>query len=130
MATVSTEVRGLVSSLGELGYNVVCGLGDLMLFSGRICTWLRKRPARGTLLASLNAVGVKSVPVVAITGVFIGMVLAVQSYSQFHSLGLDTRLGGIINISVVRELGPVLAATMIAGRVGSAMAAARHHGHH
>src|SRR5258708_24868435 len=64
MATVSTEVGGLVSSLGELGYNVVCGLGDLMLFSGRICTWLGKGPARGTLLASLNVVGVKSVPVV------------------------------------------------------------------
>lgn len=124
MATVSTEVRGMVSSLGELGYNVVCGLGDLTLFSGRMFSWVfRKRPAHGTLLASLNVVGVKSVPVVAITGVFIGMVLAVQSYSQFHSLGLDTRLGGIINISVVRELGPVLAATMIAGRVGSAMAA-------
>jgi len=66
---------------------------------------------------------VLSVPVVAITGLFIGMVLAVQSYSQFHHLGLETRLGSIINISVVRELGPVLAATMLAGRVGSAMAA-------
>ena len=54
---------------------------------------------------------------------FIGMVLAVQSYAQFHQLGLATQLGGIINISVVRELGPVLAATMLAGRVGSAMAA-------
>ena len=51
------------------------------------------------------------------------MVLAVQSYSQFANLGLATRLGSIINVSVVRELGPVLAATMLAGRVGSAMAA-------
>jgi phospholipid/cholesterol/gamma-HCH transport system permease protein len=63
------------------------------------------------------------VPVVAITGTFIGMVLAVQSYGQFHQFGLATRLGSIINLSVVRELGPVLAATMLAGRVGSAMAA-------
>src|SRR5260370_9480181 len=54
---------------------------------------------------------------------FIGMVLAVQSYRDFQNLGLATRLGAIINVSVVRELGPVLAATMIAGRVGSAMAA-------
>src|SRR6185369_856500 len=51
------------------------------------------------------------------------MVLAAQSYSQFQVLGLETRLGAIINISLVRELGPVLAATMLAGRVGSAMAA-------
>ena len=51
------------------------------------------------------------------------MVLAVQSYSQFRSLNLETRLGAVINMSLVRELGPVLAATMLAGRVGSAMAA-------
>src|SRR5207247_924823 len=69
------------------------------------------------------SVGVRSVPVVAVTGMFIGMVLAVQSYSQFANLGLATRLGSIINVSVVRELGPVLAATMLAGRVGSAIAA-------
>jgi phospholipid/cholesterol/gamma-HCH transport system permease protein len=51
------------------------------------------------------------------------MVLAVQSYWQFRQLGLETRLGAVINMSLVRELGPVLAATMLAGRVGSAMAA-------
>ena len=64
-----------------------------------------------------------SLPVVALTGTFIGMVLAVQSYSQFRLLHLETRLGAVINMSLVRELGPVLAATMLAGRVGSAMAA-------
>ena len=51
------------------------------------------------------------------------MVLAVQSYSQFHPPRPGQPLGAIINVSVVRELGPVLAATMLAGRVGSAMAA-------
>ena len=51
------------------------------------------------------------------------MVLAVQSYFQFSQFGLETRLGGVINMTLVRELGPVLAATMLAGRVGSAMAA-------
>ena len=68
-------------------------------------------------------VGVRSVPVVAITGMFIGMVMAVQMYNQFNKMGLATRLGSMINITVVRELGPVLAATMLAGRIGSAMAA-------
>ena len=71
----------------------------------------------------LYAVGVRSIPVVAVTGMFIGMVLAVQSYAQFPAIGMATRLGSIINMSVVRELGPVLAATMLAGRVGGAMAA-------
>jgi phospholipid/cholesterol/gamma-HCH transport system permease protein len=51
------------------------------------------------------------------------MVLAVQSYHQFRAIGLESRLGIVINTSLVRELGPVLAATMLAGRVGSAMAA-------
>ena len=59
----------------------------------------------------------------AITGTFIGMVLAVQAHSQFAMMGLATRLGSVINISLVKELGPVLAATMLAGRVGSSMAA-------
>ena len=60
---------------------------------------------------------------VALTGTFIGMVLVVQSYVQFRNLHLEAKLGAVINMSLVRELGPVLAATMLAGRVGSAMAA-------
>ncbi len=64
-----------------------------------------------------------SLPVVALTGTFIGMVLAVQSFYQFKTIGMEEKLGGVINMSLVRELGPVLAATMLAGRVGSAMAA-------
>jgi phospholipid/cholesterol/gamma-HCH transport system permease protein len=80
-------------------------------------------PRGETLWPNFHEVGVKSLPVVALTGTFIGMVLAVQSYFQFRQLGLETRLGGVINMTLVRELGPVLAATMLAGRVGSAMAA-------
>jgi phospholipid/cholesterol/gamma-HCH transport system permease protein len=101
----------------------IAGLGDLSLFAASALTWLQRRPCRGTLVPSLYTVGVKSVPVVAVTGLFIGMVLAVQSYAEFHMIGLASHLGAIINISVVRELGPVLAATMLAGRVGSAMSA-------
>jgi phospholipid/cholesterol/gamma-HCH transport system permease protein len=80
-------------------------------------------PRRGTVWPNFYEVGVKSLPVVALTGTFIGMVLAVQSYFQFKQIGLETRLGGVINMTLLRELGPVLAATMLAGRVGSAMAA-------
>ena len=75
------------------------------------------------LLRVCAEVGAGSLPVVAVTGMFIGMVLAVQAYSQFHNVGLETSLGAFIHMSVVRELGPVLAAVMLAGRVGSAMAA-------
>ncbi len=98
--------------------------GDLTLFAGRTFRWLLTRwPRRETLLPAFYRIGVLSLPVVALTGMFIGMILAVQSYYQFRMLGLETRLGAVINMSLVRELGPVLAATMLAGRVGSAMAA-------
>jgi phospholipid/cholesterol/gamma-HCH transport system permease protein len=75
------------------------------------------------LLPIFYSIGVLSIPVVAVNGMFIGMVLAVQSFSQFNQFGMATRLGAMINVSVVRELGPLLAAVMLAGRVGGSMAA-------
>jgi phospholipid/cholesterol/gamma-HCH transport system permease protein len=115
---------GLFSELGNFAYNGISALGDWGIFSGRALAWLfRRRPSPGTLVPNFYYVGVRSVPVIAITGTFIGMVLAVQSYSQFSQFGLASRMGAIINVSIVRELGPVLAATMLAGRVGSAIAA-------
>jgi phospholipid/cholesterol/gamma-HCH transport system permease protein len=100
------------------------GVGSFSLFASRMFAWLLTRlPARETLTPSFYQIGVLSLPVVALTGTFIGMVLAVQSFAQFRMLGMETRMGAVINMSLVRELGPVLAATMLAGRVGSAMAA-------
>jgi len=69
------------------------------------------------------AIGVYSVPVVMITGAFVGMVLAVQAYDQLAGMGLEEHLGVLINVSVVKELGPVLTAVMLAGRVGGALTA-------
>jgi phospholipid/cholesterol/gamma-HCH transport system permease protein len=124
MATVSAEGPDSVPMPVGLVRGTLIALGDFVLFTGRTLNWLLTRwPPPRTLLPSFYTIGVASVPVVAITGMFIGMVLAVQTYGTFHSIGLGTRLGGLINISLVRELGPVLAATMLAGRVGSAMAA-------
>ena len=68
-------------------------------------------------------IGVKSVPVVMVTGAFVGMVLAIQAYDQLAGMGIEEHLGVLINISVVKELGPVLAAVMLAGRVGGALTA-------
>jgi phospholipid/cholesterol/gamma-HCH transport system permease protein len=114
----------LIADVGELAMMWATALGSVLLFSWSTLLWLVTRlPRRETLLPNFYQIGVLSLPVVALTGAFIGMVLAVQSYFQFRVLGLETRLGAIINMSLVRELGPVLAATMLAGRVGSAMAA-------
>jgi phospholipid/cholesterol/gamma-HCH transport system permease protein len=124
MATATPERTGPRPSAAEVAAASVSALGDFSLFSLRTLAWLlTRRPAPRTLLTSCFYVGVRSVPVVAITGLFIGMVMAVQFYGQFSRVGLGTRMGALINISLVRELGPVLAATMLAGRVGSAMAA-------
>ena len=113
-----------IANLGELILRRVAAIGDWAIFSLGTFAWLvRRLPSRGTLLPSFYQIGVLSLPVVALTGTFIGMVLAEQSYAQFRFFHLETRLGGVINVSLLRELGPVLAATMLAGRVGSAMAA-------
>jgi phospholipid/cholesterol/gamma-HCH transport system permease protein len=124
MSTVSSQpTRALAPLIGAVAGSLD-RLGDLTQFSGRAVAWtVRRWPSPGTLLPIFFNIGVRSISVVAITGLFIGMVLAVQSYVQFHEVGLATRLGVIVNTSVVRELGPVLAATMLAGRIGSAMAA-------
>jgi phospholipid/cholesterol/gamma-HCH transport system permease protein len=124
VATVTGRNANVFSVMGAFASNAVSAFGDWGIFSGRTIAWLfRRRPSPGTIVPSFYSVGVRSVPVVAITGTFIGMVLSVQSYSQFSQFGLASRMGAIINVSIVRELGPVLAATMLAGRVGSAIAA-------
>ena len=122
-ALAQSPTRNLFVDFGQLTFAAVAYVGGLVLFVTQTLGWLVRAMPRGQLLPTFFEVGVKSVPVVAITGTFIGMVLAVQSYYQFHTLGLENRLGAIINMTLVRELGPVLAATMLAGRVGSSMAA-------
>ena len=113
-----------VANLGQFAMDWVTGVGGVAVFAIQTVGWIfARRQRRDVLLPNFYQIGVMSLPVVALTGLFIGMVLAVQSYAQFKALGLETRLGSVINLSLVRELGPVLAATMLAGRVGSAMAA-------
>jgi phospholipid/cholesterol/gamma-HCH transport system permease protein len=117
-------VTDWIADLGGLVTDWIIGLGRISTFSLRTFHWMLTRlPRKETILPSFYQIGVLSLPVVALTGTFIGMVLVVQSYVQFRNLHLEAKLGAVINMSLVRELGPVLAATMLAGRVGSAMAA-------
>jgi phospholipid/cholesterol/gamma-HCH transport system permease protein len=123
MATADVSAPGPVRWLGGLAERVLTELGDLSLFVYRVLGGTLRRPVRGTTMPIFYSVGVLSIPVVAVTGMFIGMVLAIQSYSTLNQFGFATRLGAMINVSVVRELGPVLAAVMLAGRIGGSMAA-------
>ncbi|MFM9965927.1 MAG: MlaE family ABC transporter permease [Planctomycetaceae bacterium] len=114
----------LVHQLGRAVVEMTVAVGDLALFGGQVVRLiLIGLPRRGVMTQTFYEIGVRSIPVVAVTGLFIGMVLAIQAYDQFHFLHMETKLGAAINASLVRELGPTLAAVMLAGRVGSAMAA-------
>jgi phospholipid/cholesterol/gamma-HCH transport system permease protein len=101
--------------------------GVFWVFTGRTISWtfrgMTDRQNWRLLMPELYEVGFRSLPVILITGAFVGMVLAVQAIEQFRAVGLEERMGAVVNLSVVRELGPVLAGIMLAGRIGGALTA-------
>lgn len=100
------------------------GLGEIALLAKEsVASIAHKRWEPGLLLYHTYFIGIKSLSVVLITGAFTGMVLAAQTYFQFHKVGMDTATLAIVAISMCSELGPVLSGLMVAGRVGAAIAA-------
>ena len=75
------------------------------------------------MLRQMIEIGFYSLPVVGLTGVFAGMVLALQSYTGFARFSAEGAIANVVVLSITRELGPVLAGLMVAGRIGAAMAA-------
>lgn len=113
-----------IHTLGRILVEFVLLSGDIALFGFRMCSWILPGWPRGNVLwPIMYQIGVLSLPVIMITGGFIGMVLAVQAYEQFAMMHMENQLGTVVNVTLLKELGPVLAAVMLAGRVGSAMAA-------
>ena len=123
----AAPVTNRLAALGSTIARRVEEFGRFVAFVLLTAWWLVVHPRRWMrprlLLPQFFAIGVASIPVVAITGAFIGMILALEGYPQFHAIGVQDRLGGVINISVTKQIGPVLAAVMVAGRVGCALAA-------
>ena len=117
----------IIANLGKETVRQIDQFGDFCRFSGRAFAWIPSglSSLRNLRLAAeqLYQIGTKSILVIMITGAFVGMVLAVQVVLQFKSVGLDGHVGAIINMSVLRELGPVLAGIMLAGRVGGGLTA-------
>ena len=100
------------------------GLGRITLLAKEaVGSLLRWRLAWSDLLYQIYFMGVKSQSVVLITGAFTGMVLAAQTYFQFHKVRMDTATLAVVGVSMCSELGPVLTGLMVAGRVGAAIAA-------
>ena len=117
----------MIENLGQRTVGVLDSFGDFCIFSGRTLRrsftgWLRRSNLL-MLAEQFFAVGTRSVPVVMIVGAFVGAVLAVQAIMQFRSVGYESALGSVVNLSVLRELGPVLAAIILAGRVGGGLTA-------
>ena len=117
----------LLEAIGEKTIGGIEALGKFSRFGWGTVSAMAKTAfvprTYGLVLTQMNAIGVESVPVVMATGAFVGMILAIQAYGQLAAMGLEERLGVLINIAVVKELGPVLAAVMLAGRVGGALTA-------
>lgn len=103
---------------------IVMSLGEYITLVLRVAKAIVMRPPRLRLiLDQLYAIGVASLPVVAITGFSTGLVLAAQSFYQLSDKGLASVTGLMVTKAMMTELGPVLTAFMVTGRVGAAMCA-------
>lgn len=100
------------------------GLGRItLLLAEAVHSIFTRKLSWRDLSYQLYFIGVKSQSVVLVTGAFTGMVLCAQTYFQFHKVKMDTATLAVVSVSMTSELGPVLTALMVAGRVGAAMAA-------
>jgi phospholipid/cholesterol/gamma-HCH transport system permease protein len=100
------------------------GLGRLAVMTrDAVASCLTFKASRRDLLYQVYFIGVNSQAVVLVTGAFTGMVLTAQTYFQFHKVKMDTETLAVVGVSMCDELGPVLTALMVAGRVGAAIAA-------
>ncbi|MBN1347427.1 MAG: ABC transporter permease [Phycisphaerae bacterium] len=117
----------LLAKLGALILDWLAACGQFGVFAWRTVVWIfvgAPQPRNWALLPpQMYMIGTLSVPVIMVTGTFVGFVLAAEAIVQLKAVGLGDRIGVLVNLAVVRELGPVLAGTMLAGRVGGALSA-------
>jgi len=115
-----------LAPVGRLGARVLAGVassGDFLLLAVETArALLRPRFPFRDALVQFDAIAVRSTPIVVITAIFTGMVLALQTAFALTRFGAKPYVGSIVGLSIVRELGPVLAALMVGGRVGAGIA--------
>ncbi len=113
-----------IGSIGRRSLRAVGECGRVLLILAEAIRWTPRRPLRFQLFVQQCLyVGVYSIPVVLVTGAFTGAVLALQTAGAFRLFGAENLVATVVALSMTRELGPVLTGIMVAGRVGSAMAA-------
>jgi len=111
-------------AVGRLVLGFLGTTGRLLIFTGVGVASIVTPPFYvRTLLRQMIEIGFYSLPVVGLTAIFTGMVLALQSYTGFARFSAEGAIANVVVVSLTRELGPVLAGLMVAGRIGAAMAA-------
>ncbi len=118
------SVFNVCAQLGRHTIGGIAKLGDATLFGLSTMALLFARPWQGQhFVRQVYAIGVGSLIIIVITGAFTGMVLALQGYHMLVKVGTESLLGPAVALSIIRELGPVLAALMFVGRAGSSITA-------
>ncbi len=113
-----------VAQLGRKALEMVCQAGNLACFAGRVAWAVLRPPARfGLFVRELHKLGVLSLAIICLSGAVVGMVLGLQGYHTLTRFGAVQSLGALVGLSLIRELGPVLTALLVAGRAGSATTA-------
>jgi phospholipid/cholesterol/gamma-HCH transport system permease protein len=114
----------LVTVLGRMTLGFLGSAGAVVIFAGEaIRRALRPPYYHRQILRQMLEIGYYSLPVVGLTAIFTGMVMALQSYTGFARFSAESAIPNVVVVALTRELGPVLAGLMVAGRVGAAMAA-------
>jgi phospholipid/cholesterol/gamma-HCH transport system permease protein len=115
---------GIVERVLALPLGFLDEVGATILLAVRALAWMVRPPFRlGQLIAMMDFVGVQSLFIVSLTGVFSGMVFALQLIYALRNYSAESQVGGILGIALTRELAPVFSALMVTSRAGSAMAA-------
>ena len=115
---------GFLASIGAVFLGFLAATGRLAMFTGQALAAGFSPPFYPrVILRQILYMGYFSLPVVGLTAIFTGMVLALQSYTGFSRFAAEGAVATVVVLSMTRELGPVIAGLMVAGRVGAAMAA-------
>lgn len=110
--------------IGRQTLGIVSGFGDFALFTGRsIRSVTQSRRLGRRITRAIYEQGTVCLPVILIVGIFTGLVLGLQGYHVLSRFGSEGLLGALVSLSLIREMAPVLAALMLVGQAGSALAA-------
>lgn len=119
---MAATLKSPIEWIGNFVIEGIEELGQMAVMTVQAVTWLVRPPFRITVFfEALYSFGVGSLFIVLFTALFSGLVMALQFYTGFKEFNAETMVGGTVAISLARELSPVLAGLMVAGRTGSAM---------